>query len=154
MGMTTFTGPITAGDVLDTTGSTVGTLKNVGYVEMAQAYAITQTGTETALATPIVIPANSSIISIDVLVTTAWSSATTTYTISVGTSATATELVAATNANAVGRLALTPGTDATRTGLWSNVGTADVQIYVKSGAHNVTDGAGKIFVRYMQAINA
>ena len=154
MGMSTFTGPITAGDVLDTTGSTVGTLKNVGYAELAQAYSVTQSGTETALATTIVIPANSTIVAIDVFVTTAWSSATTTYTISVGTSATATELVAATNANAVGRLALTPGTDATRTGLWSNTGTADIQIYVKSGAHNVTDGAGKVVVRYIQAINA
>lgn len=154
MGTTTFTGPIKAGDVLDTTGSTVGTLKNVGYVEMTQQQAITQTLSETALALNIVIPANSTIIAIDLLVTTAWSSATTTYTISVGTSSTATELVAATNANAVGRLALTPGTDATKTGLWINVGTSDVRIYVKSGAHSVTDGAGTLVVRYIQAVNA
>ena len=121
MGTTTFTGPITAGDVLDTTGSTVGTLRNVGYVEMSQQAAIVQSAT--AASTAIVIPANSTIVSIDVLVTVAWSSATTTYTLSVGTSSTATELVAATNANAVGKLSLTPGTDATKTALWANVGT-------------------------------
>jgi hypothetical protein len=154
MGATTFTGPVKAGTVLNTTGSTVGTLKNVGFMELAQSQAITQTGSATALATNIVIPANSTITSIDLFVTTAWSSATTTYTISVGTSATATELVAATNANAVGRLALTPGTDATRTGAWINSGATDDRIYVLSGANNVTNGAGTLVVRYIQGINA
>ena len=153
MGTTRFSGPIKAGDVFDTTGTTVGTIANVGSVELAQSYALTQSGSETALATTIVIPANSTITSIDLFVTTAWSSGTTTYTISVGTSATATELAAATNANAVGRLSITPGTDATRTGLWINVGTTDVQIYVKSGAHSVTDGVGTLVVRYIQALN-
>lgn len=153
MGTTRFTGPIKAGPTFDTTGTAVPNLANVGSVVLAQSYAITQSGSETALATPIVIPAGSAIIAIDLFVTTAWSSGTTTYTISVGTSATATELVAATNANAVGRLALTPGTDATRTALWINTGTSDIQIYVKSGAHNVTDGAGTIVVRYVQALN-
>ena len=152
MSVVTFTGPIKAGDVLNTTGSTAGTVKNVGFVQMSQQVAITQSAT--AAATTIVIPANSTIISIDVLVTTAWSSATTTYTLSVGTSATATELVAATNANAVGRLSLTPGTDATRTGLWVNVGTSDVIIYVLSGTPSTTPGAGTLVVRYVQAANA
>jgi hypothetical protein len=152
MGTTTFTGPIKAGDVLNTTGTTAGTIKNVGFVNMSQQAAVTQSAT--AAATTIVIPANSTIVAIDLFVTTAWSSATTTYTISVGTSATATELVAATNANAIGRLALTPGTDATRTGLWVNVGTSDVIIYVKSGAPDTTPGAGTLVVRYIQAANA
>ena len=114
--------------------------------------AITQSAT--AAATAIVIPANSTIIAIDLFVTTAWSSATTTYTVSVGTSATATELVAATNANAIGILSLNPGTDATRTGKWLNVGTSDVVIYVKSGAPDTIPGAGTLVVRYIQAANA
>ena len=152
MGTTTFTGPIKAGDVLNTTGTTAGTIKNVGFVEMAQFAAVTQSAT--AAATTIVIPANSIIVAIDLFVTTAWSSATTTYTISVGTSSTATELVAATNANAVGRLALTPGTDATRTALWLNTGTGDDIIYVKSGAPDTPAGAGTLVVRYIQAANA
>lgn len=151
MSTTTFTGPIKAGDVLNTTGTTAGTVKNVGFVEMAQFVAVTQSAT--AAATTIVIPANSLITSIDLFVTTAWSSATTTYTISVGTSATATELVAATNANAVGKLSLTPGTDATKTALWLNVGTTDDIIYVLSGAPSATPGAGTLVVRYIQAAN-
>lgn len=152
MATTTFTGPIKAGDVLNTTGSTVGTLKNVGTVVTAQQAAITQSAT--AASTTIVIPANSTIVSIDLFVTTVWSSATTTYTVSVGTSSTATELVGSTNANAIGRLSLTPGTDATKTGLWVNVGTSDVQIYVKSGAPDTIPGAGTLVVRYIQAANA
>ena len=152
MGTSTFTGPLKAGDVLNTTGTTAGTVKNVGFVEMSQQVAVAQSAT--AAATTIVVPANSTVIAIDLFVTTAWSSATTTYTVSVGTSATATELVAATNANAIGRLSLTPGTDATKTGLWVNVGTSDVIIYVKSGAPDTIPGAGTLVVRYIQAANA
>jgi len=151
MSTTTFTGPIKAGDVLNTTGTTAGTIKNVGFVEMVQFATVTQSAT--AAATTIVIPANSLITSINLFVTAAWTSATTTYTISVGTSATATELVAATNANAIGLLSLTPGTDATRTGAWLNTGTTDDIIYVLSGALSATAGTGTLVVRYLQAAN-
>ena len=151
MSTVTFTGPIKAGDVLNTTGTAAGSVKNVGFVEMAQFATVTQSAT--AAATTIVIPANSLITSIDLFVTAAWTSATTTYTISVGTSATATELVAATNANAIGKLALNPGTDATRTGAWLNTGTTDDIIYVLSGALSATAGTGTLVVRYIQAAN-
>jgi len=152
MGTTTFTGPIKAGDVLDTTGTTVGSIKNVGFCLMAQSADIVQS--TTSAQTAITIPANSTIVSIAVLVDVAWSSATTTYTLSVGTSSTATELVAATNANAVGLLSLNPGTNATRTGVWQDVGTSDVAIWVDSGAPDTTPGAGKLIVTYIQANNA
>jgi hypothetical protein len=152
MGTTTFTGPIKAGNVLDTTGTTVGSIKNVGFCLMAQSADIVQS--TTSAQTAITIPANSTIVSIDVLVDVAWSSATTTYTLSVGTSSTATELVAATNANAVGLLSLNPGTDATRTGVWQDVGTSDVAIWIDSGAPSATPGAGKLIVTYIQANNA
>jgi hypothetical protein len=152
MGVTTFTGPIKAGDVLDTTGSTVGSLKNVGFVTMAQSAAVTQSAT--AAGTTIVIPANSTIVAIKLLVSVAWSSATTTYTVSVGTSSTATELVGSTNANAVGVLSLTPGTTKAKLDLWANTGTSDVQIFVKSGAPDTTPGSGTLVVEYVQAMNA
>jgi hypothetical protein len=152
MGTTTFTGPVKAGNVLDTTGTTVGSIKNVGFCLMAQSANIVQS--TTSAQTAITIPANSTIVSIVVLVDVAWSSATTTYTLTVGTSSTATELVAATNANAVGLLSLNPGTNATRTGVWQNVGTSDVAIWVDSGAPDTTPGAGKLIVTYIQANNA
>ena len=152
MGTTTFTGPVKAGDVLNTTGSTVGSIKNVGTLVASQSAAIVQS--TTAAATSIVIPANSTIIDIELFVTIAWSSATTTYTVSVGTSATATELVAPSNVNAVGLQVLNPGTDATKTGKWINVGTNDVVIWVDSGAPDTIPGAGRLVVTYVQAANA
>jgi len=150
MGTSTFTGPIKAGDVLNTTGTTPGTVKNVGFVMMAQAVAITQAGSATALNTGIVIPAYSHIVNIQVLATVAWNGAAST--ISLGTSATATELVSAGSIAAIGLAALTPGTNATRTATWSNVGSSDVIIYALSA--NTGDGVGDLVVRYIQAENA
>jgi hypothetical protein len=150
MGTSTFTGPIKAGDVLNTTGTTAGTVKNVGFVMMVQAIPITQADTAAALATSIVIPANSHIVNIQVLASVAWSGAAST--ISLGTSATATELVSAGSIAAIGLAALTPGTDATRTLKWTNVGTSDVIIYALSA--NTGAGVGDLVVRYIQAENA
>jgi hypothetical protein len=151
MSIVTFTGPIKAGDVLNTTGTTAGTIKNVGFCGMAQTNTttLTQAGIATALATNIVIPANSHILNIQLLVFDAFSSS---GTISVGTSATATELVAATAVSAVGLLSLNPGTDKTRTQKWSNTGTSDSIIYVLASATGT--GTFDIVVRYIQAENA
>jgi hypothetical protein len=150
MGTSTFTGPIKAGDVLDTTGTTPGTIKNVGSVVLAQTAAITQAGSATALATRIVLPANSHILNIQVLATAAWSGASSN--ISIGTSATSTELVSGASLSAVGLAGLTPGTDATRTAKWENVGTSDVIIYALSA--NTGTGVGELVVRYIQAHDA
>ena len=156
MGMSTFTGPITAGDVLDTTGSTVGSLKNVGFAHMSQTVAVTQAtnGTTPGLyTTSIVIPAQSQITSIRLYVTTAWNGSAATF--NIGTSATATELaVAATAANtgvAVGIVNVDPGTSATRVNNWVDVGNSDVQIFMLST--NTGAGVGWLTVNYNQAMN-
>jgi len=150
MGIVTFTGPIKAGNVLNTTGTTAGTVKNVGFVMMAQTAAITQAASATAYNTGIVIPANSHIVNIQVLATVAWSGVATT--ISLGTTTTATDLVSGGAAGTIGIDALTPGTDATRTLKWSNTGTSDVIIYALSA--NTGAGVGDLVVRYIQAENA
>ena len=150
MATSTFTGPLKAGDVLNTTGTTPGTVKNVGFVMMAQTYALTQAGTATATATTIVIPAYSHIVQIQMLNTVGFSGASSN--ISIGTTATATELVAATSVANVGITALTPGTDATRSALWSNTGSTDIILYVLSA--NTGAGVGDLIVRYIQAENA
>lgn len=145
MGKTTFTGPIKAGPIPNTSGTTLGKdVKNVGFVEMVQVYHLTQAACATALGTDIVLPANSHILNIQALTTTAWSGVATTM--SVGTSATATELAALT-AITVGITGLTPGTDATRAGLWENTGDTDVRIWVK--AANTGDGVTSLTVRYI-----
>jgi hypothetical protein len=149
MGVTTFSGPIKAGDVPNTTGTTPGTIRNVGFVAMAQTQSITQAGTATALATRIVIPAYSHILNIQFLTTAAWNGAA--ATISIGTSATSTELVVAHSLATIGQSSAGPGTSATRTALWTNVGSSDVVIYALSA--NTGDGVGDIIVRYLQAEN-
>lgn len=150
MGTTTFTGPIKAGDVLNTTGTAAGSVRNVGYVMMAQTAPITQAGTATAAATGICIPARSHIVAIQVLTTTGWSGAS--ANISIGTSPTSTELVSGVSCANIGINQLTPGTDATRTTNWSDVGSSDVIIYALSA--NTGDGVGDLVIRYIQAENA
>jgi len=147
MGTTTFTGPIKAGDILNTSGSTVGTdVANVGYVVMAQTSAVSQASS----ATTIVIPAGSQILEIDLNVITAWNGAATTLGIGTTASATALTAAAAVDGAAIGIVAAVPGTDATRAGNWVNVGTTDVKIVVTST--NTGDGDGWLTVRYIQAI--
>ena len=146
MGTTTFTGPIKAGNILNTSGTTLGSdVTNVGFVVMAQSSAVTQASG----ATTIVLPAGSQIISINVMVTTAWTGAATTF--GVGTTASATFLTAAgaLDGAAIGPLSATPGTDATRAGNWNDVGTTDRQIAVTST--NTGSGVGVITVTYIQA---
>lgn len=149
MGTTTFTGPVKAGDVLNTTGSTAGTIKNVGFCVMAQSASIVQADTTTATATGICIPANSQILSIDAYVTVAWTGAS--DDIDIGTTASSNELVANGGLGAVGITALTPGTDFTQTTNWKDVGTSDVIIYAKSD--NTGDGVGVLTITYLQAVN-
>ena len=148
MANTTFSGPLRAGTIRDTTGTTLGTnVANVGQVVMAQSAAITQASG----ATNIVIPANSQIVEITVWVSAVWSGVATTF--GVGTTALATRFTAAgaVDGAAVGVLSVTPGTDATRTGAFIDVGNTDVKIAVTST--NTGTGTGVITVRYIQANN-
>jgi hypothetical protein len=65
--------------------------------------------------------------------------------------ATAFTAAGAVDGAAIGVLSVTPGTDATRTGAFIDVGTTDVKIAVTST--NTGTGAGVITVRYIQANN-
>lgn len=145
MGTTTFTGPVKAGNIPNTSGSTLGKdVKNTGWVQMAQSSAFTQASG----ATDIVIPANSQIVNIKVFVTTALTGAATTF--GIGTTASATFLTAAgaLDGAAIGPLTATPGTDATRNGNWIDVGTTDRKIAITST--NTGSGVGNIVVEYLQ----
>lgn len=153
MGKTTFTGPIRAGNILNTSGTTLGQdVKNVGSVVMVQTVPITQAGTATALGTTIVLPANSHILNIQMVVTSVWTGAATVF--SVGTSATANELVNNSGTglgqgSTIGVIGLTPGSDLTRTQNWDDTGTTDKRVWVKSD--NTGTGVGTLTVRYIQA---
>ena len=83
MGTTTFSGPIKAGTIRHTTGTTVGEdIANVGQVVMAQTFsADLSSGAIAAATTDVVIPAKSQILDIVVDVITA---ANTTTNLSIG----------------------------------------------------------------------
>lgn len=149
MATTTFSGPVRAGDIKFTTGTTLGSdVSNVGTVVLSQATNITQT---TGLLTDIVVPANSTIIDIKIFVRTAWTGAATTF--GIGTSASDTALTAANavSGSAIGPVTASPGTDATRTATWVDVGTTDVRIKVISA--NSGSGVGTVVVSYIQNNN-
>lgn len=154
MGTTTFTGPVRAGNILNTTGTTVGQdVANVGFVVMSQSAAVAQAtnvGSAGVYKTNIVIPAGSQILRISILKTTVWNGVATT--INVGTSSTGTELaVAADNdlSTTLGISSIIPGDNATRVGNWKDVGTTDIQIWAKST--NTGTGVGIMTVEYVQA---
>ena len=153
MGKTTFTGPIRAGNILNTSGTTLGQdVRNVGSVVMAQVFAVTQTTTSGqatgVFRTDIVLPANSHILNIQLIVTTAWTTGTTT--VDVGTTAGGAELVSAGAGGTIGVIGLNPGADATRTANWDDTGTSDKRIWIKSNG-GVGSGVGTLTVRYIQA---
>jgi hypothetical protein len=147
MGTTSFSGPIKAGTIATTTGTTVGTdMKNVGFVVMAQSEAITEAATSAS--TNIIIPANSQIIDIKCLVTTVWDGGTNTLDVGDGSD---TDLyvdgMVMTAAGLVNMTAATTGTVAN----WRDVGTSDVRISVDSVASG--NGVGVLTVWYIQNIN-
>ena len=150
MGTTTFSGPIKSGTIKETSGTTVGSnMKNTGFVVLSQTAVIDQTATTTT--TNIIIPPNSQLISIDVTVKTAWSGGATTLGLGSVGAATTLTAAAAVQCNAVGIVAASPGTDATRTTKWLNTGTGDHRLVVTTA--NTGNGVGAVTVVYAQSNN-
>jgi hypothetical protein len=159
---TVLTGPVIAGNVVQSDGSNAlaglgsqaGTA-NQGYCVMAQSCVITQatnTGTAGQFACPIVIPAQSQITAIKIMVTTAFTGGATT--LGIGSSGSATAFTAANavvTSGALGQVSITPGTGATQIGNWDNVGNQDVQIVVLST--NTGSGVATLTVSYHQGMN-
>ena len=147
MATTTFSGPIKAGTIKDTTGTTVGTnTANVGFVKMSQTASWAQS--TTAADTGIVVPANSQITEIIIYITTACDAAN----ISMGTTDTSTELFSALAAGTAANV-IRHGADGTITDAdaWVDIGTADLPIYIDFSAG--TSGIGYVTVEYIQGIN-
>ena len=151
MGTTTFSGPIKAGTIKETTGTTVGTdMKNTGQVVMAQTFsADLSSGALAAVATDVIIPANSQIIDCVFDIITA---ANTSTNISVGfVGGAATALV---NAYTIGTTAgrQYPTTKAGGALAWEDIGTSDQRInFTNSAATNA--GECRVTILYQQNIN-
>ena len=151
MATTTFSGPIKAGTIANTTGTTVGdNMKNTGQVVMAQTAAIDLSGGAlAAVATDIIIPANSQIIDIVFDSITAASGAPNISIGKVGGAATA-----YVNTFALGTTVglKRPTTEAGGTLAWEDVGTSDVRFNVTNSAAT-TAGELRVTIMYLQNNN-
>ena len=160
-----FTGPIFAGNVLTSDGTgnlaalggSIGT-QNIGYVVMSQSEPITQASGLTS----ITLPAQSQIIGMYLMVTTAWTGSSTT--LGIGATAGTSAATAFTTAGAVaggtkGLVTIVPGTATAQIANWDNIsnatfqtgGPTDVQLLVTST--NTGSGVGTLTVTYVQGIN-
>ena len=151
MATTTFSGPIKAGTISNTTGTTVGTnMKNTGQVVMAQTHAIDLSGGAlAAVATNVIIPANSQLIDIVFDSITASSGATNISIGKVGGLATAYVNVYAIGTT-VGRKY--PTTEAGGAQVWEDIGSSDVRMNVTNSA-GTSSGECRITVLYQQNNN-
>ena len=149
MGATRFSGPIQAGPIFNTTGTTLGNnISNVGTAVLGQS----QAGiTQASGATSIVIPAGGQILSITLMVTTAWNGVAATLGIGTTASATAFTAAGAVAGGTLGLVSVTPGAGATQIGNWDNVGSTDVELLITST--NTGAGVGTLTVTYIQANN-
>ena len=152
MAQTTFSGPIKAGNIYNTTGSTLGTnVANVGSVVMCQSSDTELThATTTATALGIVIPAKSQIIGVTLIIESLFTSSSTT-TISIGNgSGDATDICLAANVSATA-LSVVMGPAAVD--VWTNTGDDDVELYGITIANSASAGSARVVVEYVHANN-
>ena len=147
MGFATHLGPWLLGTVKNTTGTTAGTIRNMGATIVSQAVSLTSAqltggGTGTAM----VLPAGAAITNMQFLTTTTFSSAATVK-LSIGS----TDITGATTVT--GPAAPTVMTAATAadatTALIGNVGTTDAIVTFTGTGTSLTSGAVTIIVSYI-----
>mgnify|MGYP000032258346 CR=1 FL=1 len=154
MGQTTFSGPLLAGTIKNTTGTTVGNdVKNTGQVVMAQSFTtfvLLDAGASAANNTSVVIPAKSQIIDIVIDVVGVMAGATCVFSVGDATNGNATFLntFSITVASGAGRKY--PTTEAGGTLAWADTGDRDLRLtWTSTGA--TTNGEIRVTVLYQQA---
>ena len=146
MGTTPFSGPIKAGTIKDTTGTTLGTdVKNTGQVVMAQSAYIDITGASHLNQVIATIPAKSQITDV-ILNVTEVNDDTNAATVTVGTIADADAFISTANVKALGTNYGTLDAEA------SNVGSTDIQVVADfTGTDgDGTTGNATVTVKYLQ----
>ena len=151
MAITNFSGPITAGNIRNTTGTTIGSdIANVGQVVMTQTHLIDLSGGALAAdVTNIVIPANSQIIDVVIDSVVAASGATN---LSIGDVAGGATSIINTYALGTGVGRKYPTTQAGGAQAWSDTGTTDIRITVTASAAT-NAGSTRITFLYSQNNN-
>jgi hypothetical protein len=139
MGFATHLGPWLLGTVKNTTGTTVGTIRNVGATVVSQSANVVY-GTLTGNA--FVLPAGAQVTHVTIVTTTVFSAATT-LKLSIGgvdftTTGTITS-VGGVNLNA----------NATTPGGWLNVGSTDAQVTYTMTGTSLSTGEATVFIMYV-----
>jgi len=139
MGFATHLGPWLLGTVKNTTGTTAGTIRNMGATVVAQeANVVFGTLTGTAF----VLPAGALVTDVKVVTTTVFSAATTLKLSIGGTDFTTTGTI-----TSVGSVAL--GANATTPGGWLNVGSTDAIVTYTMAGTSLTTGAATVIISYV-----
>ena len=133
MATTTFSGPIKAGTIKNTTGTTLGSnIANVGQVVMAQTFSADLSGGALAAqVTDVVIPANSQIIDCVIDVITAANASTN---LSVGDTVGGAATILNTFASGTTAGRKYPTTQAGAALAWQDTGTADIRLTLTASA--------------------
>jgi len=133
MGTTTFSGPIRAGTIKNTTGTTVGTdVANVGQVVMSQTFSADLSGGAlAAVVQDVVIPANSQIIDCVIDIITAASGATN---LSIGDTAGGPATILNTFPSGTDAGRVYPTTQAGAALAWQDTGVSDRRLTVTASA--------------------
>ena len=154
MGQTTFSGPILAGTIKNTTGTTVGSnVKNTGQVVMAQSFStgvVLDSGASAANTTTVIIPAGSQIIDIVIDVVGVMVGATCVLSIGDVAGGNATFLNALSISVASGAGRKYPTTEAGGALIWADTGASDLRLtWTSTGA--TSNGEVRATVLYQQA---
>ena len=139
MGFATHLGPWLLGTVKNTTGSTAGTIRNMGATVVSQSADVVY-GTLTG--TAFVLPAGAQVTSVTVVTSTVFSAATTCK-LSIG----GTDFTTNGTVTNVGSVAL--AANATTPGGWLNVGSTDAIVTYTLAGTSLTTGAATIIITYV-----
>lgn len=146
MGFASHLGPWRLGTVKDTTGTTAGTIANMGCTEVAQTTPLTFANINSSLTgNAFVLPAGALITNIQVITSEAFSAATTVkFTIG------STDLCSAATVTSGNVYAITPTASAAVAALFANVGSTDAIVtYTATKGSTLTTGAFTLVIRYV-----
>jgi hypothetical protein len=148
MGFATISGPLRAGTVPTTSGTTAGLIRNTGVVQLLQSVTLGFASINASLTgTAFVLPAGAILHSLTFFTTSTFSGATTVK-LSIG----ATDLVAATTVTGPSNPAAMTGATASNavTSLWANVGATDAIVTYTATGSGLTTGSVTLVCVYAQ----
>jgi hypothetical protein len=141
MGLASHLGPWLLGTVKETTGTTAGTVRNMGATIVAQTFNLTAAQVATGSISAGFIPAGAAITSVQILTTTLFASATTLKVTIAGV-----DVNTASTITAAGTIAVSPA--ATFTPTQANVGSTDAAVTFTTTGSSAT-GAVTVLVAYI-----